>query len=94
MTRATATASHPLKTWPLFFEALLEGSKTFEVRRNDRGFEVGDNLRLLEWLPTTEEYTGRTLDREVTYILEGEAWGVAKGFVVMGLGPSSTREEG
>ena len=30
-------ATHNLKTWPPFFEAVLEGRKTFELRRDDRG---------------------------------------------------------
>ena len=38
---------HELKTWPQFWPALCDGSKTFELRKNDRGFEVGDILILL-----------------------------------------------
>ena len=68
---------HELKTWPEFFEPLYDGTKTFEVRKNDRGFRVGDRLRLREWeVPevfTGQEieqgYTGRELLVEVTFIM-------------------------
>jgi hypothetical protein len=42
---------HTLKTWPDQFTAVADGSKTFEVRYDDRGFAVGDLLRLAEWDP-------------------------------------------
>jgi hypothetical protein len=42
---------HTLKCWPQFFAEVLNGSKPFEIRYNDRGYEVGDMLRLEEYLP-------------------------------------------
>lgn len=42
---------HELKTWPRFFEAVKTGRKTFEVRRDDRGFMPEDTLKLREWIP-------------------------------------------
>lgn len=49
---------HALKTEPQFFEAVIDGSKTFEVRKNDRDFRVGDYLALNELDDTREGYTG------------------------------------
>lgn len=63
-----------LKTWPVFFKALVDGTKTFEVRNNDRGFLVGDILILKEWDPDTEKYTGRVEKRRVSYVFHGIAW--------------------
>lgn len=42
---------HKLKIWPQYFCRVLDGSKTFEVRDNDRGFQSGDVVELCEWDP-------------------------------------------
>lgn len=74
---------HELKTWPVFFQAMVEGLKPFEARLNDRAYQTGDLLLLREWNPDTLAYTGRESKKVVTYILSG--WGVQAGHVVMGL---------
>jgi hypothetical protein len=79
---------HELKTWPEFFRAVVEGRKTFECRRNDRGFQAGDSLLLREYEPTrsgSAAYTGRACRCDVTYVLCGEQFGVKDGFCVMGI---------
>jgi len=43
---------HELKIWPQYFCRVADGSKTFEVRKNDRGFQPGDEVILNEWDPT------------------------------------------
>lgn len=45
------TSTHALKTWPLFFKAVLSEDKRHELRKWDREFSVGDVLRLREWDP-------------------------------------------
>jgi len=45
---------HELKTWPDPFVALRCGRKTFEFRRDDRGFDPGNVLVLKEWVPRRE----------------------------------------
>lgn len=42
---------HHLKCWPEFFSPIQEGLKPFEIRRNDRDFQVDDLLILEEWVP-------------------------------------------
>ena len=43
---------HELKIHPQFFCRVADGTKTFEVRNNDRGFQPGDSIILREWDPT------------------------------------------
>ena len=59
---------HSLKIKHKFFLAVVQGIKTFEVRKNDRNFFKGDTLRLREYQYT--RYTGRYIDVFVTYICE------------------------
>jgi hypothetical protein len=75
---------HKLKTWPEFFDAILSGEKTFEIRYDDRGYRAGDRLLLQEWRPQTKEYTGREMWLEVTYIIQGFE-GLAPGWVAMSI---------
>ena len=76
---------HELKTWPRFFNAVLNGSKPFEVRRNDRDFKTGDELHLYEWDKDWENYTGRRIKATVSFVLDETFPGLAQGFVVLGL---------
>lgn len=46
--------THHLKTKPEYFQAVINGKKPFEIRYNDRNFQVGDRVIL-------EEYTGKEL---------------------------------
>jgi len=80
---------HDLKIWPEYFEAVDLGWKSFEIRRNDRGFRVNDILLLREWNPTTKDYTGRTLRRQVTYVLS--TLELDPDYVCMSLAYSSNR---
>lgn len=76
---------HRLKTWPEYFQALCSGRKTFELRKNDRDFRVGDVLLLEEWDPATKAYSGRLIEREVTYIAQG-VFGLPADVCVMAVG--------
>lgn len=81
---------HELKTWPQYWVAVAAGSKPFELRRDDRAFEVGDTLVLREWNPVTHCYSGRSLRVPVTYVLRNAMqFGVCAGFAVLGLGAVS-----
>lgn len=67
---------HNLKTWPAPFEAVWDGRKTYEIRRDDRGFAVGDHLLLQEWDPATKTFSGRMILGEVTYMTPPGQWGL------------------
>lgn len=81
--------THELKTLPDYFNAVLDGRKTFEIRKNDRDFAVGDTLILIEWIPQYRLPTGRQQRCEITYILEGndetEQYGLMKGFCILSI---------
>ncbi|CAI9397116.1 RNA-binding protein [Niallia circulans] len=59
---------HFLKIQPQYFEEVRNGNKSFEIRKNDRDFKVGDTLYLQEYNPLAQEYTGEVVKREITYI--------------------------
>lgn len=75
--------AHHLKTWPEFYEAVICGRKTVEVRKDDRSFALGDTLVLHEWDPAIEAETGRWTLRLVTHVLRG--WGVEQGYVALSI---------
>lgn len=75
--------SHDLKTLPEYFQAVCDGRKTFEIRKNDRNFKEGDILNLWEWSEDTG-YTKRVVFRRVTYILKEQPY-VPEGYVCMGI---------
>ena len=94
---------HHLKIWPQYFQALQDGSKNFDVRRDDRNFRVGDFIVFEEFNPdgfgqehgeSIGEYTGRQINRQIIYVLPGgpvtgtpPVRGIRQGFAVLGLKP-------
>jgi uncharacterized protein DUF3850 len=81
---------HELKCWPEFFDALWNGRKTFEVRRNDRNYRVGDTLSLHEWV--NDHKTGRVINAVVTGLWSLHLPGLPDGWVAMQLDNSMLRE--
>lgn len=75
--------THELKILPQFFDAVVRGEKTFELRKNDRGFRVGDRLILKEW--NGKDYTGNEVTRFVNYILHDWGHGLQDGWCIMNL---------
>jgi hypothetical protein len=87
-----AARVHDVKCWPDFFDKVASGKKTFEVRRDDRNYMLGDYLLLREFevKPRQEDsdYTGRELTVEVTYVMRGRPNNpIAVGFCVMAIRP-------
>ncbi len=58
------------KVWPEFFQKILDGTKTLELRLADFECSPGDILVLKEFNPETKEYTKRVLEKEVTYVIK------------------------
>ncbi len=78
---------HTLKTHHQPFAAMRAGVKRFEYRRDDRAYEVGDDLLLHEYDPAHDSYTGEVLLVRVTYLLRGPDFGIADGYVCMSVEP-------
>lgn len=79
--------THELKTWPVYFGAVADGTKRFEVRSTkDRAFAVGDVLVLREWDPHTEVYSGRSVWVVVTYVLGAPF--APEGNVILSIAPA------
>lgn len=76
---------HDLKIHPEQFDAVMRGVKTFEYRFNDRNYENGDVIRLLEYVPEEREYTGQSIYVKVTYLLEGGKFDIPEGYVIMSI---------
>ena len=75
---------HKLKTINPYFSAVLQGVKNFEVRLNDRDFKVGDEVHLQEYDLETNEYLGREVRAEITYVLK-KYEAIKSGYVVFGI---------
>lgn len=74
---------HELKIYPKYFEDVISGQKAFEVRKNDRNFNVGDMLILKEW--DNIKYSGRNVKAKVIYLMDDKFIGIQQGYVVLGI---------
>ena len=77
---------HELKILPEYFNAVISGEKTFEIRKNDRPFHKGDLLALNEF--DGQYWTGNSCLVYVDYILNNPDY-VKKDMVIMGIKPCS-----
>lgn len=82
---------HALKILPRFFDAVISGEKTFEVRKNDRPFQVGDLLALNEYDAKNNYYTRNSCLVYIDYILDSEDY-CKDGFVVLSIKPCVVRK--
>jgi len=75
--------NHKLKIRKEYFLDVLSGAKTFEVRKNDRRFQLKDELTLEEY-DGTQGYTGRYIRASISYILDDPEYCKA-GYVILGI---------
>lgn len=81
---------HELKLSLNFCDAVYAGIKTFELRKNDRGFQTGDLIRFTPVKFDESELAARFPEHpvqkklyEITYILNG--WGLNPDCVALGI---------
>jgi hypothetical protein len=85
--------THELKVWPEFFKLVWSGDKPFELRKDDRGFSVGDKLLLREYVLREDSYTGREMTVTITSVISGFP-GLLPDYVIMGFDPRETVRSG
>lgn len=83
------TKVHNVKLGATFFEDVKSGRKSFELRKNDRGYKVGDMITLHEYKDGSE--TGRCITKKIVYMLE-EFQGLKEEYCILGLGKIEARE--
>ena len=77
------TKRHEINLEPKYYAAVIAGMKTFELRENDRDYQVGDEVKLMEW--DEDGFTGRYYTITITYVLQDvPEYGLADGFCIFG----------
>ncbi|EJN04289.1 DUF3850 domain-containing protein [Phyllobacterium sp. YR531] len=77
---------HYLKTLPVYWEAVARSDKNFEVRKNDRDFQTGDQIYLEYFDPDQGPQNYRNaIAKRISYTLHGGQFGIEPGYVVLGL---------
>lgn len=70
------------KILPEYFESVIRGEKTFEIRKDEDDIQVGDAIILKEW--DGEKYTGRETGRNISYVLRNvPEYGLKDGYCIM-----------
>lgn len=75
--------THELKILPAYFKAVSDGSKTFEIRKNDRDYKVGDYVVLKEF--DGINFTGYAVPFKISYIIQGGEHGLEKDYVILAI---------
>lgn len=74
---------HEIKILPQYYEAVSKGIKQFELRKDDRDYQVGDLVRLREW--DGKEYTGNKMIIGIKYVLRDcPEYGLMEGYCIFG----------
>ena len=76
--------THDLKIERKYFDDVITERKRFEVRKNDRDYQVNDILSLNEYDKDKQVYTGRHISVKVLYILDDSAF-LKEGYVVLSI---------
>lgn len=77
--------THKLKLNIKFCDEVLSGAKTFEIRKNDRGFQTGDLINFTPVDNNGEEGYHKVQNQtyKITYILDN--WGLKEGYVALAI---------
>lgn len=84
--------THKIKIDEPYADAIVDGRKAFEIRRNDRGYNAGDKVEftVIDGCMRIPHYlNGKVYD--ITYVHSG--LGLENGYVVFGIKPQAESEE-
>ena len=73
---------HSIKLASNYYNDVVSGRKSFELRKNDRGYREGHKLELLEF--ADGRHTGRVIRADIVYMLE-DYTGLEEGFCILGI---------
>ena len=74
---------HEIKILPQYFADVRKGIKQFELRKDDRNYQVHDLVTLREW--NGKEYTGQKMIVGICYILRDcPEYGLKDGYCIFG----------
>lgn len=79
---------HEVKILPEYFRQVFvrpgEGTKRFELRKDDRNYQIGDSVTLREWIPE-EGYTGNEITVGIIYVMRNcPQYGLREGYCIFG----------
>jgi ParB family chromosome partitioning protein len=72
---------HDIKLAAMYFGDVQSGKKSFELRKNDRHYKVGDFLNMHEYSDGKD--TGRSIYAEIVYMIE-DYNGLEEGYCILG----------
>ena len=73
---------HNIRILEEYFVSVLDGSKKFEIRENDRNYKKGDFVVMHEYSDGAPHYSGRVIIKRIGFITNYEQ---KDGFVVFSL---------
>lgn len=76
--------THDIKIWPEWFNMVIRRHKEFELRKAERPYAAGDTLRMKEFDPKTNTFTGRVGIARIQCVMS-DMPGLLPGFVAMGI---------
>lgn len=75
---------HNKKLIQPYFDDVWNGRKTFEIRKNDCDYQVGDIIILREFDKKTNKYTGDWIMTKIIYKIDNFV-GIEQGYCVLGI---------
>ena len=87
---------HKLKIKEEYYKAIIDGEKTFELRKNDRDYQVGDLIQFTDARFAPKNYSDDMAEKyypqpsetlfKITYILKDvQDYGLDKEYCILGI---------